>query len=133
MAGLTVYGQQKTLDHLMGKTAFSMPTVYISLTSTAPTDSAAGTEATYTGYARKQTAGADWNAATSATPSVVSNANVLTFAQCTAGSTTVTHFEFYDAASGGNRLAWGALTASLAVSAGISPSFAAGQLTASMD
>ena len=66
-------------------------------------------------------------------PSVSSNAAALTFAQCTAGSSTVTHFELWSAATGGTRLAWGALNASLAVSAGISPSFAAGQLTVNGD
>ncbi len=133
MAGFTVYGQQKLLDHVLGKAAFAMPTVHLALTTTAPTDSAAGAEATYTGYARKATAAADWGAATAAVPSVSSNATTITFNQCTAGSSTVTHFELWDAATGGNRLGWGALNASLAVSAGISPSFAAGQRTASLD
>ncbi len=133
MAGLTTYGQQRVLEHYMGKAAMPMPTVFLALTTTAPTDTAAGTEATYTGYARKQTAAADWGNASNAVPSVMTNANVITFAQCTAGSSTVTHFEVWDAATGGNRIGWGALNASLAVSAGISPSFAAGQLTSSLD
>lgn len=133
MAGLTQTGQQMMLDHLTGKAAMAMPTLHIALTTTAPTDTAAGTEATYTGYARKATAAADWNSATAAIPSVSSNATTQTFPQCTAGSSTVTHWEGWTAASGGTRLVWGALTSSLAVSAGISPSFAPGQLFISAD
>lgn len=133
MAGLTVYGQQKVLDHILGKAPWTMPTLYVGVTTTAPTDTAPGLEATYTGYARKATAAADWNAATSAVPSVSSNANAVTLPQCTAGSSTITHWEGWDAATGGNRIVWGALTQALAVSAGISPSFAPGQLFLSAD
>lgn len=133
MAGLTVYGQQKVLDHIMGKAAFAMPTIYVAVTTTAPTDTTAGAEATYTGYARKVTAAADWNSASNAIPSVSNNANTITLNQCTAGSSTITHWEGWDAPTGGNRIVWGALTASLAISAGISPSFAPGQLFVSAD
>ena len=130
---MTQIGQQQVLDHIMGKAAMPMPTVFVALTTTAPTDTADGTEATYTGYARKSTAAADWGSATAAIPSVSSNANTITFAQCTAGSSNVTHFELYTALTGGTRLVWGALTQALAVSSGISPSFAPGQLFVSAD
>ena len=133
MPGLTVDGQRLLLNHFLGRVAMPMPTIHVALTTTAPTDTAAGAEATYTGYARKATAAADWSDPTSAVPSVSSNANVLTFNQCTAGNSTVTHFELWTAATGGTRLAWGPLNASLAVSAGISPSYAPGQLTVNGD
>jgi hypothetical protein len=131
MAGLTITGGQRILEHLLGKTAFPMPTIYIALTTTTPTAAAGGTEAAYTGYARKQTVGSDWGAASAASPSISSNAAALSFALCTAGTSVAIGFELWDAASSGSRLAWGSLTAPLAISAGITPAFAIGQLTAS--
>lgn len=133
MPGLTQAGQQIFLRHMLGKVAWPMGAPFVALTTTAPTDAAAGAEATYTGYARKSTVGTDWNDPTAATPSVATNAARITFAACSALTATVTHFELYDALTGGNRIAFGALTASLAVSAGISPDFAIGQLILTAD
>jgi len=65
---------------------------------------------------------------------VADNDAVITFGACTAGSSTVTHFGVGSDSSGaGNLFLWGALTASLAISAGITPSFAAGALDITLD
>jgi hypothetical protein len=45
MAGFTTYLQQKVLDHVRGKTSFTMPTAYVALFTTNPTDAGGGTEA----------------------------------------------------------------------------------------
>lgn len=127
MAGLTVAGQQATCDYIVAQAP------YIALCTTVPTDTAAGTEAAYTGYARKLTAAGDWAAATAAVPSVKSNSATVSFAQCTGGTANVTHFELWTAATGGVRWGWGALNAALAVSSGITPSFSPGQLTVTVD
>jgi hypothetical protein len=103
-----------------------MPSVWVELTTTAPTKTAAGTAAAYTGYARKSTAGSDWGSAASAS---LTNAAAITFGACTAGSSTVVGFELWDASSAGNRIAFG--TCSLSVSSGITPQFAIGALTVS--
>jgi hypothetical protein len=129
------YLELKVLDHIFNKAAYTAPTnIFVALLTAAPADSATGssglTEATYTGYARKSTAAADWNAAAAG---ATTNANVITFAACTGGSSTVTHFALLDASSAGNVLFTGALSASLAVSNGITPSFAAGALSTSAD
>lgn len=126
-SGLTDYLANLFLEYLVSKADVPvMPAnAYVALCTTAPTRTAAGTAATYTGYARKQTAAADWAAAGAA---AIQNAAAITFAAATAGSETITHFEIWDAAAAGNRLAFGALTAGLAVSAGITPSFAIGDL-----
>lgn len=59
-----------------------------------------------------------------------SNASSITFPAATAGANTLTYFSIGTAASGvGQLLLTGALTASLSVSAGITPSFAVGALT----
>lgn len=102
---------------------------YISLSTGTMTDTStqATTEATYTGYARvsvaRSTAG--WSVAAG----VADNDAAVTFGACTAGTNTITDFGIgSDATTAGNLFLYGALTASLAVSAGITPSFAAGAL-----
>ena len=85
-------------------------------------------EATYTGYARVAVtrAGSSWTVGTG----TFSNASSITFPAATAGTNTVTYFSIGTAASGtGELLLTDALTSSLAVSAGISPSFAVGALS----
>jgi hypothetical protein len=128
------YLELALLNHLFNKTAYTAPTTfYVALCTTAPTDASTGStivEATYTGYARKSTVAADW---TTAASGANSNANAITFAACTAGTSTVTHFAIVDASSAGNVLLWGALSASLAVSNGITPSFAVGALSNTCD
>ncbi len=105
--------------------------LYIALVTTTPTDSAAGTAATYTGYARVAVArsGAGWTIA----GNNCSNAAAITFGACTAGSSTVTHFEIFTAVTGGDRLYWGALDSSLAITTGITPEFAIGALDVNED
>jgi hypothetical protein len=92
-------------------------------------------EATYTGYARVAVArsGAGWTVSGTA-PTQVANAAAVTFGACTAGSNTLTYFSIGIASSGATEiLDSGVLTASLAVSAGITPSFAIGALVVTCD
>jgi len=64
----------------------------------------------------------------------VSNAAAVAFGACTSGTPTLTHFGVgADVSSTGNLFVTGALTASLAVSPGITPSFAAGALDVTLD
>ena len=124
------YLQAKLADHTLGKTAYTMPTnVYIALCTASVADTDTGstiTEAGYTSYARVQTDGDDWNAYAS---DVADNANAITFPACTGSSSTATHFAILDASTAGNLLLFDALDSSLAISTGITPSFAAGTLT----
>lgn len=89
-------------------------------------------EASYTGYARvavARTVGG-W---TVSGPSV-SNAASVQFGECTAGSSTVTHFSIgVDSAGAGQIIVSGALTSSRSISAGITPLFNIGQLSATVD
>lgn len=107
---------------------------YIGLHTADPGEAGAQStsEASYTGYARvavaRSTSG--WTV----TGNTVANDAVITFGACTAGSSSVTHFSIGSDASGtGNLFLSGALTDTLAVSAGITPSFAIGALTATAD
>lgn len=139
MGSFSDYAEVKILEHLIGKTSFTMPTnAYIGLKTADPTDdNSGGTEPTIPtgGYARKQTVGADWNPAANG---AIDNANALSFPESTAawstGATPLTHFIIMDAASGGNLLAHGSLAQSRTVNAaGITLTFAAGDLDITLD
>jgi len=113
---------------LQGSTAAG--SFYIALLTGTPTDSGGmSLEADYTGYARQAVArgGAQW----SVTGGVASNDNVITFAECTGGSNTITYFAICKADVEGveDAIYYGALAASRVVSSGITPSFAAGAIT----
>lgn len=89
-------------------------------------------EATYTSYARVAVArsGSGWTV----TANAVENAAAITFPTATGGSNTITHFAVGTAASSTGKVLYkGALTASLAVSSGVTPEFTAGALDISED
>lgn len=89
-------------------------------------------EATYTSYARVAVArsGSGWTVSGNAG----TNAAEIAFPACTGGSNTITHFAVGTASSGAGKVLYkGALAASLAVSAGITPKFAAGELDITED
>lgn len=129
------YTENALLNSLFGKTSdfgalASAPTLYAALFTADPGDDDTGTEANYTSYARVSTTASDWNAASGGT---IDNAKVIQFPQATGGTNDVTHFGVYDAATGGNLIASGAATATLAVSNGVQPQFAAGDFSVSLD
>lgn len=102
---------------------------YIALHTADPTDSGAqnASEASYTGYARVAVARS--GAGFTVSGDTVSNAALVTFGACSAGSSTVTHFSIGVASSGATAIV-GVGTCSLSVSVGITPQFAIGALTA---
>ena len=107
---------------------------YVALHTADPTDAGNQTtsEASYTGYARVAVArtGGGWTVS----GNQVSNTSTVQFGECTAGSATATHFSVGLLASGaGDILYSGALSASRAVSAGITPLFNAGALSGVID
>jgi hypothetical protein len=131
MGSFADYLEVELLDHLFGKGSYTPPTIYVGLSTADPTDDATGlAEPSGNNYARVQTAAADWNAASGG---ATANANAITFNQASGSWGTITHFALFDAASGGNMLAHGALTASKSVGAGDTPSFAAGDLDVTLD
>ena len=93
-------------------------------------------EADYTGYnvigGGSEVTVARTSAAWSVTTGVASNDAVVTFPEATGGSNTITHFSIHSLIDDA-MLGFGALTASLAVSTGITPEFAAGDLTITAD
>jgi len=108
--------------------------LYVSLHTADPGEAGNQTtnETAYTNYARVAVArsGAGWTVSGNA----VSNAALVQFAQCGVTGATLTHFGVGTDASGAGKLLYsGALTSSLAVSSGIQPQFAAGDLDITED
>jgi hypothetical protein len=93
--------------------------------------SAITNEAAYTGYARVSlTKAGAWTDG----GSTFTNAALVQFPQCSAGSAAVTHFAIVTTASGaGQILVSGSLSGTLAVASGIQPQFAAGALSIGAD
>ena len=108
--------------------------LYVALHTADPGE--AGTQATsecaYGSYARVAVArsGAGWTV----TGNAVTNAALVQFPQCTSGSETATYFSIGTASSGAVKYLYrGALSASLAISSGIQPQFAAGEIDGTED
>lgn len=127
--GETNYLRNKIVDWLMRAQTFAPPaTLYVALVSTTPTAATAGTPLSGTGYARQAvtsslanwagTQGAGTTTASSGTSGTTSNNGVIDFG--TAGSDwgTATHWEIWDASSGGNRLWWGEIVDALGTPTG---------------
>lgn len=108
--------------------------LYVSLHTGDPGEAGDQTtnECAYTSYARvavARTSGA-WTVSANA----VSNAAAVTFPAATGGSETATYFAVGTAASSTGKILYsGALTAGLAISSGITPEFAIGDLDVTED
>lgn len=127
------YAAGAILAHATGKTAWTMPTTYVALCTTVPTSTSTGAtiaEATYTGYARLATSG-DWGTVTPGTPESIANSVALTFAACTAGTSTIVGFAIVDSATlaAGNVIAWGSCTSTTISTTQTPATFAIGALT----
>lgn len=118
MTGLSSAGEALVLAPLT-------TTAYVSLHTADPGNTGAG-EATGGAYARQGPV-AFTNAG--ANPTVASNSAILTFPQATASWGTVGWFGVWDAASAGNFLGSGALTAPGPVNNGDTARFLVGSLT----
>lgn len=126
----TDYAENKTLDHITGKSNWAAITCRVALFTAAPSDAGGGTEVSGGSYARVTTAAGDWDAASGG---ATANANPITFPTASASWGTVTHFALFDAASGGNMLRWGALGTPKAIGSGDTASFPAGSLDLTED
>jgi hypothetical protein len=132
----TNYLDQKITQLLWSNTTYPVPgTWYVALSSTTPTQGASPnfTEPTVGAYARVAVANnaTNWSAISSE-PSAgytVQNNTAVSFPAATANWGTMTYFGIYDAATAGNLVGYGALTASQTITTGVTASFAVGALT----
>lgn len=127
---LSTYAADKLLDHLLGKTSYTMPTVYVCLYTVLPTEPAGtgGTEVSVGSYARVQLS---THTAAASSGSASSNADI-TFATATADWGTIVGIGLFDASSAGNLLASGALATSKTVSSGDTFVLPSGDITATL-
>lgn len=110
--------------------------LYISLHTADPgeTGSQTTSETAYTNYARVAVTRASGAGGWTVSGNNGSNTSTITFPTGGASGATITHFGVGTASSGAGTLLFkGALTSSLAVSNGITPSFAAGDLDINAD
>jgi len=91
-------GKQRAEDAVTGRAAPATYSGYVTLCTTAPTDSTTGTEYTASGMARQAVV---WTAPTAADPPVTSTTSTLTFGPFTAGTgATIAYGELTDQSSG---------------------------------
>lgn len=108
--------------------------VYVALHLADPAEGGAqnANELSYTGYGRVAVARSALGWTVTGNSAV--NAAEIAFGECTAGSETATHFSIGVASSGATVILYkGALTAPLAISAGVTPRFEAGDLEVTED
>ena len=101
--------------------------LYLSLYTSDPTDADAGTEATYTDYARVAVARSA--AGFTVTNDVVSNAAVVTFPTSGGVANTITHIAIRTAATGGDIVHHGQLATPILISTGDIPKFEIGNFS----
>src|SRR3990167_1382168 len=124
MAQFSDYLENALLNEVFRNTGYApAATVYVGLYTAAPTDAGGGTEVTGGSYARVAVTFA------AASGGSITTSGVTTFPTATADWGTVTHFGIFDAVSGGNLLAWQALTASATINNTDTARFSAGALT----
>ena len=128
MGSFSDYFENKIIDHMLRNQSFTPPsTLYVALYNVAPTDAGGGTEVSGGSYARQAVT------FSAASGGATSNSADITFPQATADWGTIVAVGILDASTGGNLLAWGALTANKTVNNGDQFKITAGNLTLSVD
>lgn len=131
-SGKSDWLENKYLGYVYTGAAFAAPaTVHIALFTASPTDAGGGTEVTGGAYTRlsKATTTANFTLA----GNTLTNAAVFAWPDATASWGTVVAVGIFDAATGGNLLHWGDLTASKAIASGDRFELAAGALSIQED
>jgi len=127
MAAMSNYLENKVLDYVLRDQADWAPAaVYLALHTADPTDAGSGAEVSGGSYARQAIT---FNAA-HATAGTITNSSAETFSSMPVA--TVTHIGIWDAASSGNLLFHGAVTASKTVASGDSITVAADAITVTL-
>lgn len=95
---LSTYGANKILEHITGRTAWTMPEVYVSIHHGNPGLTGAN-EHDYAGYVRSQPA-TGWNAASDGVPA--SNDGMIEFPEVAGDPISVSYIGIWDAETDGN-------------------------------
>lgn len=131
---LLLYNATAWADIAENDSSSPLTNLYVALHTADPTDAGNQTssEIAYTSYARVAVArsGSGWTVS----GNTCTNAGAITFPACTGSSGTATHFSVGSLSSGAGVIYHhGALTTPLAISTGITPEFAAGDLDITED
>lgn len=130
---------QALLNSLFGKTSnfgtlSSVPDLHLAASTTTPAEDGTNiTEPSGNAYARVDVSAGQFNAATSADPSLIENNTTISFPQASGSWGTITHVVLFDALTSGNAVATAALTASKAIGSGDTLQFASGDLEFTLD
>lgn len=125
-------GANKMLDALTGRATQTAATTYLALATTAPTDSAAGTEVTTAGTNGYSRQAVTWTAP-AGDPSSTENTSLITFGPFSADLGNVTHLMLMDASTAGNMLAYWTADVAKDPANGDSITVAAGALVMTAD
>lgn len=125
MAALSDYAEKLLLDWMMTNGSATRPTAwYVALYTAAPSDSGGGTEVSGNGYSRQAVT---FDAAS--TPGgTTSNTGAVSFTAAGGSWGTISHIGIFDAATSGNLLWHGAMTASKTIADGDTLEFAIGNI-----
>ena len=119
------------LGHLFGSTTYAKPANrFVALFTVAPGENGGGTEVSGGGYARRA---AGNFTITAGDPSTATNPSAIEFPTATANWGTITHVGIFDASTGGNLLAYAALTTARTVNSGDVFRFPASELTFTLE
>ena len=131
----TTWGGLGDATGLVGSTVAGSLYVQTETANPGETGTQTTSESAYTSYARVAVARSTGGWTVSGTsPTQAANVAAVTFPACTGGTETETYFAIGRASSStGELMFYGSLTASLAVSSGITPSFAIGACVATLD
>lgn len=127
MSTFSDYLENALLNHVFRNTSLTSPTTtYLALYTVSPSDAGGGTEVTGGGYARQ--------AITFGAPSggAISNTSQVAFTASGANFGTVVAVGIFDASTGGNLLAWDAIT-SATVNDGDTIQFPIGDIDITLD
>ena len=125
MAALSDHAENLLLNWLMTTGSATRPTAwYLALFTAAPSDSGGGTEVSGNGYSRQTIA----FSTASGTGGTTSNSADVSFTASGGSFGTVSHVGIFDAASSGNLLWHGAMTASKTIADGDTLEFSTGNV-----
>lgn len=134
VGSLALYAENKVLEHIVGKTSFTMPAgPYLALFTVAPTaeDGTGGTEASAGNYARITCPGTSWGVAAAG---AIANSAAVEFAEASGANWgTINGFALFDAITAGNMIIWGEVTTPKDINIGDTAKFAIGELDVTLD
>ena len=123
----TNFLETEILDHVFAGSAYTAPgTLYLALYTAAPGETGGGTEVSGGAYARQ-------SVSFTTTGNTTSNSAAVEYPTATASFGTVTHVGVFDASTGGNLMAYAALSSSKTIDTGDVFRVPAGDLDITLD